>query len=433
MCLIELRETRFLVERALDRFLVNLPRLSALRSQIIHHDCHPGNLLIDQDAKTITGVLDFGDIIHGPLIFDLAVSVAEIFGNGLSIIESACSLISGYRHIQPLEDVEYDVLYDTIIARYSLTLLIHAWRSRHDPAGAAKLAGYCETFAGTLEKLMSDGPEKTVAAFRTGRTRQIHISSASDLLVRRNNVLGKQLQLSYSKPVHAVTGQVFPMEAGHSRLLDAYNNVPSVGHACPEVVAAIARQMGEVCSNTRYLHETIVSYAERLVQTMPSGLNRCIFVNSGSEANDAAWRIAKSVTGKIGAIIIANAYHGVTDAVAALSPYSGPLALPTPPHVETLEPPDIYRGRFRANTNAGSRYAEDVDRAIIHWQIVVMGLQPSPLIPPSRPTAYSTCRETGSHWLPQKYEEREGWLSPMRSSRASAVAATHSGGFLSTE
>jgi 4-aminobutyrate aminotransferase-like enzyme len=183
--------------------------------------------------------------------------------------------------------------------------------------------------------------------------------------VRRNNVLGKQLELSYSKPVHAVTGAgVFLWEPDGSRLLDAYNNVPSVGHACPEVVAAIAKQMGEICSNTRYLHETIVSYAERLVQTMPSGLNRCIFVNSGSEANDAAWRIAKSVTGKIGAIIIANAYHGVTDAVAALSPYSGPLALPTPPHVETLEPPDIYRGPFQADTTAGRRYAEDVDRAI---------------------------------------------------------------------
>jgi 4-aminobutyrate aminotransferase-like enzyme len=227
----------------------------------------------------------------------------------------------------------------TIIARYGLTLLIHAWRSRHDPAGAAKLAGYCEAFAGTLEKLMSDGPEKTVAAFRTGRARQIRISPASDLLVRRNKVLGKQLELSYSKPVHAVAGAgVFLWEPDGSRLLDVYNNVPSVGHACPEVVAAVARQMGEICSNTRYLHETIVSYAERLVQTMPLGLNRCIFVNSGSEANDAAWRIAKSVTGKIGAIIIANAYHGVTDAVAALSPYSGPLALPTPPHVETLEP-----------------------------------------------------------------------------------------------
>jgi 4-aminobutyrate aminotransferase-like enzyme/Ser/Thr protein kinase RdoA (MazF antagonist) len=360
-------ETRRLAERALDRFIANQPRLSALRAQVIHHDCHPGNLLVDRASGKVTGILDFGDIIHGPLIFDLAVSAAEIAGEGLSPIESARTLIAGYRSIQPLEEAEYEVLYDAIVARYALTLAIHAWRSRHDPDGAEKLVGYCAACAPLLEKLMSDGPERTVAAFRNagGTGPASAVKPAGDLLDRRNRVLGRQLELSYGKPVHAVKGAgVFLWEPDGSRLLDAYNNVPSVGHAHPEVVAAIARQAGQICSNTRYLHETVVAYAERLTGTMPPGLGKCIFVNSGSEANDAAWRIAKSVTGKTGAIIIANAYHGITDAVAALSPYSGPMALPTPPHVETLEPPDSYRGRFRDDPDAARLYAADVDRAI---------------------------------------------------------------------
>jgi 4-aminobutyrate aminotransferase-like enzyme/Ser/Thr protein kinase RdoA (MazF antagonist) len=364
--LIEAPEIRRLAERALDRFIANQPRLSALRAQIIHHDCHPGNLLVDRASGTVAGILDFGDIVHGPLVFDLAVSVAEISGEGLSWIESARALVSGYRSIQPLEAAEYDVLYDAIVARYALTLAIHAWRSRHDPDGAEKLVGYCASCAPLLEKLMSDGPEKTTAALRdAGGAGQAVVKPAGDLFERRSKVLGRQLELSYGKPVHAVRGAgVFLWEPDGSRLLDAYNNVPSVGHAHPEVVAAIARQAGQICSNTRYLHETVVAYAERLTRTMPQGLSKCIFVNSGSEANDTAWRIAKAVTGKTGAIIIANAYHGITDAVAALSPYSGPMALPTPPHVETLEPPDGYRGRFRDHPDAARLYAADVDRAI---------------------------------------------------------------------
>ena len=354
------KETRALVEHAFDRFIAHLPRLSRLRAQVIHHDCHPGNILIGPKAKSVAGLLDFGDMIHGPLVFDLAIPAAEIRGVGLSAVASACAVIAGYRAIEPLEEAEYEALYDTILARHAVTFAIHAWRARHDPQGAAKLASYCAAQTPALAALVSAGPEKTIAAFRAERT-----SSTRDLLDRRAHVLGKQLELTYAKPVHAVKGLgVFLWEPDGSRLLDVYNNVPSVGHARPEVATAIARQAAEICSNTRYLHETVIAYAERLTRTLPKGLERCLFVNSGSEANDAAWRIAKAVTGKTGAIIIANAYHGITDAVAALSPYSGPLALPSPPHVETIEPPDMYRGRFRDDPDAARLYAEDVDRAI---------------------------------------------------------------------
>ncbi len=353
------RETRRLIEYALDRFIARLPELVCLRAQLIHHDCHPGNILIGS-ATSVSGLVDFGDMIHGPLIFDLAVPAAETHGRGLSAIESASAIISGYRAVTPLEDGEYEVLYDTMLARHAVSHAIHAWRQRHMPEGAAKLEQYCAANTPVLAELVSAGREKALAAFRA------HAGAPTkDLLSRRVRVLGRELELTYAKPVHAIRGDgVFLWEPDGRKLLDVYNNVPSVGHAHPEVVSAVARQAGELCSNTRYLHETVIAYAERLTRTMPEGLERCLFVNSGSEANDAAWRIAKAVTGKTGALIIANAYHGITDAVAALSPYSGPLALPTPPHVETIEPPDMYRGRFREHPDAAQLYAEDVERAI---------------------------------------------------------------------
>lgn len=351
-------ETKALVEHALDRFIARLPQLARLRAQIIHHDCHPGNILVGPDG--ISGLLDFGDMIHGPLIFDLAVSAAETHGEGMSSLESAAAIISGYREITALDEADYGALYDTMLARHAVTLSIHAWRKHKRPDADTKLERYYEANTPALAELVAAGPEKATAAFRT-RTG----AATKELVTRRAHVLGKELELTYATPVHAVKGDgVFLWEPDGTRLLDVYNNVPSVGHAQPDVVAAVARQAAEICSNTRYLHETVIAYAERLTRTMPEGLERCLFVNSGSEANDAAWRIAKAVTGKTGALIIANAYHGITDAVAALSPYSGPLALPTPPHVEAIEPPDMYRGRFRDDPDAARLYAEDVDRAI---------------------------------------------------------------------
>jgi len=102
------------------------------------------------------------------------------------------------------------------------------------------------------------------------------------------------------------------------------------------VVAAIAEQAKRIASNTRYLDERIIEYVERLTATLPPDLDTCLFVNSGSEANDIAWRIAKSHTGHDGALVMTHAYHGITDAVTALSPS---ICATVPPHVEQLAAP----------------------------------------------------------------------------------------------
>ena len=125
--------------------------------------------------------------------------------------------------------------------------------------------------------------------------------------------------------------------------LDAYNNVQVVGHCHPRVADAIAEQSRTLNTNTRYLHGSVVELAERLVATMPDGLDTVMFVNSGSEANDIAWRLATSYTGAAGGIATAYAYHGVTDATVAFSPEGWPDG-EKPAHIETIPPPDTYRG-----------------------------------------------------------------------------------------
>lgn len=396
------RELRRIVEKALDRFIALEPQLQRLRSQVIHHDCHPGNLLVDHARGKVTGLLDFGDMIHGPLLFDLAVPMAETQGVNLSPLDAATRVLAGYSGITPLEDAEYALLYDTIQARHAVTLAIHGWRTKHDPEAAAKLDAYCAINGPILAELTEIGPDKALAAFRAAN---LSAGAGTDSLVtRRRAVMGRNLELSYAKPVHAVKGEgVFLWEPDGTRLLDVYNNVPSVGHAHPEVVEAVARQASQICSNTRYLHETVVAYAERITRTMPAGLDKCLFVNSGSEANDAAWRIAKAVTGNSGAIIIANAYHGISDAIAALSPYSGPLAIPSPPHVEALEPPDVYRGRFREDhPDAATAYAADANRVIA--ALAQRGHRPAALMIDSAYTAHGILN-VPKGWLAQVAEK----------------------------
>ncbi|HSJ00230.1 MAG TPA: aspartate aminotransferase family protein, partial [Patescibacteria group bacterium] len=129
------------------------------------------------------------------------------------------------------------------------------------------------------------------------------------------------------------------------RYLDAYNNVPVVGHSHPRVVEAIARQAALLNTNTRYLHEHVVELAERLTSSMPDGLDTVMFVNSGSEANDLAWRLATTVTGGDTGIVTDWAYHGVTHAIADFSPSEWPRGV-QPDAVETYPAPNTFRGAY---------------------------------------------------------------------------------------
>lgn len=163
------------------------------------------------------------------------------------------------------------------------------------------------------------------------------------LIERRQRVLGTAYRLFYDNPLHIVRGEgVWLYDAGGERYLDAYNNVASVGHSHPRVVAAIAEQAAMLNTHTRYLHDAVVEYAERLVATFPSALSQAMFTCTGSEANDLALRIARSHTGASGVIVTELAYHGVTAAVAAVSPSLG-KTVPLGVDVRAVSAPDTYR------------------------------------------------------------------------------------------
>jgi 4-aminobutyrate aminotransferase-like enzyme len=149
------------------------------------------------------------------------------------------------------------------------------------------------------------------------------------------------------------------------RYLDAYNNVPHVGHSHPRVVEAVTEQMRLLNTNTRYLHESLVRYAERLIATLPDPLRVCYFVNSGSEANELALRLARAHTRQQDLVVLDAAYHGNTTTLVSISPYkfNGPGGEGAPPWVHVVPIPDVYRGQFKGR-DAGTRYAGPVSAAI---------------------------------------------------------------------
>jgi len=183
------------------------------------------------------------------------------------------------------------------------------------------------------------------------------------MIERRNRLLGSAYRLFYEEPVHIVRGSgVWLYDSEGRRYLDMYNNVPHVGHCHPRVVAALTKQIATLNTHTRYLHENVLDYAERLLGKFPADLDTAMFSCTGSEANELALRIARACTGGSGLIVTAFAYHGNTKAIYEISTEDIP-GDEVPDYVVTVPTPDVYRGRYR-DADAGQRYAEHVREAL---------------------------------------------------------------------
>jgi 4-aminobutyrate aminotransferase-like enzyme/Ser/Thr protein kinase RdoA (MazF antagonist) len=211
-------------------------------------------------------------------------------------------------------------------------------------------------------------PDPNLIAQIPGGVRAPRRPTGEALLAARDARIGPSLSVSYRRPLTIVRGWMQHLyDADGRAYLDAVNNVPHVGHSHPRVVAAGQRQMAVLNTNTRYLHEGLIAYAERLSATLPAPLRVCYFVNSGSEANELALRLARAATGSRETIVVDVGYHGNTNAVVEISPYkfNGPGGSGAPPHVHVVPMPDTYRGLYRApDPDAGRKYAAHVDEAV---------------------------------------------------------------------
>ena len=349
-------EIRGLVAAALDRYEREVtPVWPSLRGQVIHTDLCASNVLVGDDGR-VTGIIDFGDASYSALVVDLAAVLETIVSGreGDEFFRAARLALDGYERVTPFEPGERAIVGELLSARMCAAIVVPASRGElYDDPDA--LMEDIRSEGATVLRLLEDVGWDEVRRRLGGREPGTGWSVPA-LAERRARAIGPAMtSLTYRQPLHFVRGDgVWLTDAEGRRYLDAYNNVPVVGHGHPRVVEAIVRQARRLNTNMRYLHETALEVAERL-SASTNGLDVVMFVNSGSEANDVAWRIARAVTGGDGGIATDFAYHGITDAITALTPEEWG-SRPGPEHVRTWRPPDALRGVDRS--------VEDFDTAI---------------------------------------------------------------------
>ena len=190
----------------------------------------------------------------------------------------------------------------------------------------------------------------------------------SDIIKKRNKYLAPSFSVSYDSPLHIVRGRgQYLYDSNGKKYLDAVNNISHVGHCHPKVIEAANNQNKELNTNTRYLHDSILDYAQNLTHTLPDGLGVCYFTNSGSESNDLALRIARLYNDSYESIVLSGAYHGHTSSLIDISPYKflGSGGKGKPDYVHVIPMPDMYRGKHKiADANPEEYYIDLVKNTI---------------------------------------------------------------------
>jgi 4-aminobutyrate aminotransferase-like enzyme/Ser/Thr protein kinase RdoA (MazF antagonist) len=359
------------LEKLLDRFEGLQEATKRLPAFVLHGDITLSNVLLDADG--ISGVIDFGDMHHTARVADLAISLASLLRESADPWRDAGRFLDGYQRVIPLEPEEVELIGELVLARCAASVLISAWRAPLYPDNEEYLTSLVAGSWQVLE-LWAELPAEALAEkfHRLAGTSRIRSAQQADatLAERRSTALGGGLSpLFYREPLQVVKAAgAWVHTADGRRYLDAYNNVPVVGHAHPAVVQAISRQAAVLNLNSRYLHPNAIELAELLTASMPDGLDTCVFVNSGSEANDLAWRMAKVFNGRSGAVVADLAYHGVSDATAAWSTNTYPPS-ERPEHIAVFEAPTGTDGRdtavYEVRTAAAELRANGHDLALL--------------------------------------------------------------------
>ena len=352
------------------RFFAEWERIdwSRLRFSTIHNDANDYNILVSElPDQQVTAILDYGDVVHTATVCDLAIALAYVMLDKRDPIGAAARVVATYHQNYPLTEAEVDVLYTLAVTRLCCSVCYAAKQTRDAPENEYLNISNAPGWA-LLERLATLGMEWPTRVFRyacglpVSKVASTRERTTAELLSSRQKHLGPSLSLSYQSPLHIVSGsRQYLYGADGRRFLDCVNNVAHVGHSHPQVVRAAAEQMAILNTNTRYLHENLIDYCERLAVTLPEPLSVVYLVCSGSEANELALRLARTHTGWNEVLVVEGAYHGNTSAMIDISPYKfdGPGGNGRPPWVHKVSMPDVYRGKH-SGPDAGELLAGDV-------------------------------------------------------------------------
>jgi 4-aminobutyrate aminotransferase-like enzyme len=368
-------DRRGIVERFLLQFRARVvPRLSEIPASVIQSDANDNNILVESDADgeyKMTGLLDFGDMRWTNTINEVAIACAYMMMGAEEPLDVAATVLSGYHRARPVSEAELQVLFPLICSRWCISVVMSAMAAVNDPDNEyaqisdRKAWEAIENFTsidwGEAEDRFRSAcnfNEKSTVSPNQSRYEYDHLRE------KRAKYIGPSLSLAYDEPLVITSGErQFLYDSTGRAYLDCVNNVCHVGHGHPRVVSALSNQAAILNTNTRYLHPLLVEYAERLTSTLPDSLQVCYFVNSGSEANELAVRLAFAHTKRKDVVVLEGAYHGHTTTLVDMSPYKceGPGGKGLAPWAHKVTKPDAYRGPHRGNgKEVGIAYAEFV-------------------------------------------------------------------------
>jgi ethanolamine-phosphate phospho-lyase len=310
--LIEAPEDRRLVHYFMMRYKEEvLPLYHKLPKGLIHGDGNDWNILIsDITEDQVVGVIDFGDMVWGARVNEVAILLAYAMMGRSDFMMVFTEVIRGYQEVTKLSDMELHVLPTLVAARWSQTIVM-AFRQEQINPGSAYHQVSLQGAREMLQKWIRINP-------RALEVKELISPSVGG----RYRYFSKAVSLSYSEPIHMIGAAMQYMYSSDGRTyLDCVNNIPHVGHCHPKVVEAGQRQMAKLNTNTRYLFESLDNYAKKLLSKFPVSLNKVFFVNSGSAATDLAIRLAEAHTSCCDYLVLDYAYHGNTKAAIGVSPY----------------------------------------------------------------------------------------------------------------
>lgn len=355
--------------RIADYFLLQFqtevtPFISSLRHAYVHNDANDYNVLTSDEE--VTGLIDFGDSVYTALINNLAIASTYAILYDDDPLKSVCHILRGYHEKYPLLSEEIDILYYLISARLCISVTQSAFNASGNSDNEHHFLSEKPAWD-LLEKWIRINPVKAADAFRQvcGFENPIDQSDGYDELLKdRFHLIGRNLSISYKKPLKIVKGALqYLYDDKGKTFVDCVNNVSHVGHCHPTVVRAMQKQLATLNTNTRYLNDNIIAYAKALTAKLPSRLKVCYFVNSGSEANDLAIRMARHFTDRQDVIVLDHAYHGTSTLAIEMSPYKfdSKGGSGKKPYIHKAISPDLYRGIYQYDDeNAGSKYADSV-------------------------------------------------------------------------
>lgn len=344
-----------------------IPQLAELRHAYVHNDANDYNVLVKENE--VVGLIDFGDMVYTALVNNLAVACTYAMFNTADPLERATAIVKGYHENYPLTEEEIDLIYYLIAARLCISVTQSAYNKSLNSNNAHHFI--TETSAwDLLQQLIRINPLKAQDKFR--RACRLKGSITDDdhagLLKQRHEHIGRNLSVAYNGKLKIVKGALqYLYDDKGQTFVDCVNNPSHVGHCHPVVVKKMQKQLATLNTNTRYLSDTLITYAKKLTSTLPSSLQVCYFVNSGSEANDLAIRMSRHFTKQKDIIVLDHAYHGTSTVAMEMSPYKfdGKGGFGKMPWIHKALNPDRYRGPYRYDdAEAGKKYAADVQRII---------------------------------------------------------------------